>query len=63
MNYKRKKGGYNIDLDMPLQGIAADRITVGIAFWTTDFAIRVQPHKAGDAWMMTLEGTELTRKD
>ncbi len=63
VKYKRKKGGYDIDLDMPLQAIAADKMTVGIAFWTTEFAIQVPPHKVGDAWLMTLEGTELTRKD
>ena len=63
VKYKRKKTGYDVDLDLPLQAIAADKMTVGAAFWTTDFAIQVPPHKVGDAWLMTLEGTELTRKD
>ena len=63
VKYKRKKTGYDVDLDLPLQAIAADKMTVGAAFWTTDFTIQVPPHKVGDAWLMTLEGTELTRKD
>lgn len=63
VHYRHKQSGSEVTLDLPLQSITPQAITLGIAFWKTDIEIEVPPHAENGVWHMTAEHVDLTRKD
>ena len=63
VHFQHKQGNYTGTLDMPLQKITPQAISVGAAFWTTDITVQTPPHQQDGKWHMTVENTDLTRKD
>ncbi|MEK8035003.1 hypothetical protein AACH06_29660 [Ideonella sp. DXS29W] len=60
--YRRLEGGVNKSIDAPLKEFQGDNFVVGIGPMSTTFVVSVPPHADGDAWKMTVDGVELTKK-
>ena len=61
--FRHQRGNFEEKLDMPLQSISLDAISMGMAFWKTDIAVQVPPHAENGKWHMTAEHVDLTRKE
>ena len=62
VRYARKEKGKSRSMKAPLKRFEGDNFIVGLGPVSTTFAVSVAPHRDGDAWRMTVEGVELTRK-
>lgn len=60
--YRRLEGGVNKSIDGPLQEFKGDDFVVGVGPIATTFVVSAPPHQDGDAWKMTVDGVELTKK-
>lgn len=61
--YKRKVGeNGSKSIDAPIKDYKGDNLVVGLGPMETTFVVSVPPHQDGDAWKMTVDGVELTRK-
>jgi hypothetical protein len=63
IHFRHKQGNSEVTLDLPLQSISPQNISIGMAFWKTDIEIEVPPHAENGTWHMTAEHVDLTRKD
>src|SRR5262245_36562397 len=60
--YRRLEGGISKSIDGPLRDFQGDDFVVGIGPISTTFVVSAVPHLQGEAWKMTVDGVELTRK-
>jgi len=60
--YKRLAGGASKSIEGPLKKFEGDNFEVGVGFIATTFVVSSAPHADGEAWKMTVDGVELTRK-
>ena len=60
--YRRLQGGVKKSIDAPLKEFRGDDFVAGVGPISTTFVVSVPPHLDGDAWKMTVDGVELTRK-
>ncbi len=60
--YRRLKGGVSKSIDGPLKGFEGNNFIVGVGPISTTFIVSAPPHLDGDAWKMTVDGIELTKK-
>jgi hypothetical protein len=60
--YKRLFGGASKQVRGPLKSFEGNNFAVGIGFIATTFQVSAAPHADGDAWKMTVDGVELTRR-
>jgi hypothetical protein len=62
VDYNRVSGTGNTSLKAPIKEFAGDNMVVGVGPMATTFVVSVPPHQVGDAWKMTVDGVELTKK-
>jgi len=60
--YERVEGSNHKEVNAPLQSFAGDDLIVGVWFIRTTFKVSRPPHREGDAWKMTVDDVELTRR-
>jgi hypothetical protein len=60
--YRRLEGGVNKSIDGPLKGFEGNNFVVGVGPVSTTFVVSVPPHLDGDAWKMTVDGIQVTKK-
>ena len=62
VDYKRITGNGTTSVNAPIKEFAGDNMIVGVGPMSTTFVVSKPPHQDGDAWKMTVDGVELTRK-
>ena len=62
VRYARKDKGVSRSMKGPLQRFEGNNVIVGIGPLSSTFSVSVAPHRDGDAWKMTVEGVELTKR-
>ena len=62
VKYKRIHGGVTTSVSGPLQKFEGDDFHVGIAFFSTRFAVSKAPVQENGAWKMVVDGETLTRR-
>jgi hypothetical protein len=60
--YKRAEGGMTTSVEGPLQRFDGDNFVVGVGPLNTTFVVSAPPHRDAQAWKMTVDGVELTRR-
>ena len=60
--YRRLVQGGKKSIDAPLKEFQGDNFIVGVGPMKTTFVVTVPPHQVGDAWKMTVDSVELTRR-
>lgn len=59
--YSRRTGSTTVSVDGPIKEFVGDDFVVGVAFFTTTFAVSEPPHGEGGAWVMVVDGVRLQR--
>jgi hypothetical protein len=62
VKYKRIQGSVTTSVSGPLQKFEGDDFHVGIAFFSTRFAVSKAPVQENGAWKMVVDGETLTRR-
>ena len=62
VRYARKVKGVGRSMKGPLQRFEGNNLVVGIGPISSTLSVSIAPHRDGDAWKMTVEGVELTRR-
>lgn len=60
--YKRVTNHTSRTINMPLLRFEGANFVVGFGPFTTTFVVSVPPHESDGAWLMTVDGVELTRR-
>jgi hypothetical protein len=60
--YKRVANGGSRSVNMPLVRFEGANFVVGFGPFTTTFVVSKPPHESNGAWLMTVDGVELTRR-
>ena len=60
--YRRMKKGAKVSVEAPLKGFKGDDFEAGIGPMATVFKVSAPPHQIDGAWLMTVDGAEMTRK-
>jgi hypothetical protein len=59
--YARREGSSRTTLNAPIQRFENEDFVVGILSFTATFDVTAPPHEVDGAWVMTVDGVELTR--
>jgi hypothetical protein len=59
--YERMSNGSRRSVNMPLIRFEGANFVVGFGPFTTTFIVSSPPHESNGAWLMTVDGVELTR--
>lgn len=62
VDYSRVNGSNTTSVKSPIKEFAGDNMVVGVGPMSTTFVVSTPPHQVGDAWKMTVDGVELTKK-
>ena len=62
VDYNRVTTNGNTSVKAPIKEFAGDNMVVGVGPMSTTFVVSAPPHQVGDAWKMTVDGVELTKK-
>lgn len=64
VDYKRENvdGNGNTSVKAPIKEFVGNNLVVGLGPMATTFVVSAPPHQDGEAWKMTVDGVELTKK-
>ncbi|WP_426107625.1 hypothetical protein [Massilia sp. TSP1-1-2] len=62
VEYSRVNDGNTTSVKAPIKEFAGNNLIVGLGPMATTFVVSAPPHQDGEAWKMTVDGVELTKK-
>jgi len=62
VTYNQKKGVVNSSISGPIKNFTGNNFEIGMGPLAKTFIVSAAPHKEDNAWKMTVDGNELTRK-
>lgn len=62
VEYSRQNGNGSASVKAPIKDFEGNKLIVGVGPMATTFVIAAPPHQDGEAWKMTVDGVELTKK-